>query len=218
MTIRAYQTWAWDDWLIWGGGFLFTFAGTIALQFSPSYSSWAKVPAFAAPAAWLVAALALYRSRRAFADSIAWTTTQGVWVVPGAAGAWPGISASTLEVAIREVADFWWKWDRARASIGRWPVIENYLNGTALIVRVQAWPLEDPRHGIKAKGLTYPRRVVVRMDPAALIEMGGLTAENARAEFWAVVRHEFGHVCLDALGVPQADQHAVMRDAGWADA
>jgi hypothetical protein len=199
VTIRVHRAWRWLDSLVYGGGFLL--AGVIAALIVGALSdrgagpaeTWAPV---LVPLGWALITWRLYGVRRRFVDSIAFVTGQGVSVIPGGAR-WIGAYKGEFEVAISSAVAFW------SARFNDWTRITDAVNGLVLVVSDK--PLADPKHGIaNKKGLMYPGTIAV-------------DGTLGMTDFFAVVRHEIGHVALTAMGVP-GDQHATMKQAGWVDA
>jgi hypothetical protein len=218
MTIRTFVPWGWARTLIYEvtAAVVLFLAFKLILTDTPEYSTLAKLPSLIIPAAWMAITYRLYSLRRAYAARIAWVTNQGVSVVPDAAKDWLATRRSRLESEIDKVTRFW---DQRDPVVGR---IDDFINGCALEVAVQDGPLVDPVHGIKAKAWYRPKRIAVTLPKLALQwDAMGQTNQFARQcedEFFALVRHEFGHAALAAMGVPDEAHHAKMHAAGWVDA
>lgn len=210
MKLRTFTIWGWQRWLIYGGGALLMWVASLLLIFAQTtdYTRTARLWSLLAPLTWMGISWWLYVLRSRYAARIAWVDIIGISVVPGDAWAWLVSRRKQLDEAIRDVVAFW------AGNLGGGAItvsrIVEHLNGMALQVAVSDEPIEDRRHGVRAKGLTYPSHIDVQLTPT---EMAG-----GPGSFWAVVRHEFGHACLDAMGMPPELQHQAMKDAGWRDA
>lgn len=210
MTPKPFIVWGWKRTVIYGFGLLFiAFCVVKLISYpTPEYTRLEKLPSILAPAAWAVAGAMLAHYRQVWAARIRWTTDRGMMVIPAEANEWLAARAPMLERRCDEVLDFWRRVDSFHDD-----KITEALNGLTLVVVVSDDPLWVPQHGIKAKGLAWPDRIVVRMDPAAL--KGSRTYTE---EFWTLVQHEASHAVMSAMGVPQVAQHERMRQAGapWA--
>lgn len=236
MTIRKYVAWPWGHWAVFLAGLALFVACASLLHvatFPDGYDP-PRWPGWFAPLAWCLGNLRLYQARRRYADRIVHVTTQGVtlvvWDRDAARASLDLVNSwDNLEEDIERTIRFWAGGSdsafpgegrgQQRASEARairdWKIRDG-MNGTFLEFALQTKPLDDRQHGIQARGLTRPKRVVVQVS-------GDVKGEPFRS----LVRHELGHACIFALGISDfptpgtaADtyHHRVMKEAGFHDA
>jgi hypothetical protein len=199
MKIKYHHAWTWKDSVIYGAGFIFAAAvaglagGALLRSGASALESYATL---LIPLAFLLIPLRLYQVRRRFVDGIAFTTYQGVSVVPGLS-TWIIDHDRELAEHIEEALEFWQK------HYAEWDRLEEGLNGYVLVVN--EGPVNDPKHGIMGKGeLTWDGTIAV----AGTVDL---------ATFFHYVRHGIGHVCAKVMG-EKREHHAAFRAAGWRDA
>lgn len=213
MVIRKYQPIGLARLLIYGGIFgLFVF-GVLAAFIVHDTPLPAKVIACVAAAAAGMIIDRLFATRLDYEKLIAWYTVQGAMVLPGAAKDWLAQRKSKLDDSIQSSLDWWSK------KSGR--DLSDVFNGFALQVDVQDAALKDARTGITARGLTYGDKTELWYPESPVGEaayLQGYAGREVEDLFFAIVRHEAGHRCLDALGIPVEQQHDYMREQGFPDA
>jgi hypothetical protein len=212
MTIRRYNPWDWTHWAVFLAGLAIFATVATLLQFATFEGGYAPPtwPAFLVLPAWCWPNWRLYRARKAYADRIVGWTIQGISLV-----LWNRrftdeahrLQIGGIGMMADRVARFW------DGALGGGEKIRDYFNGLAVELVYQDGPLIDRRHGVVARGLTYPKRCVVAVDTSVSI-----ADPTALAALGNLVGHELSHACLDALGIPQPAQEQSMKDAGcpWA--
>lgn len=211
MTIRRFQTVGIARVLIYGFINALFMLGVVAV-FVVGAPAQYRATAIAAALASAFITWRLLELRFAYEAQIAWYTAQGVAVLPGAARDWLGQRKTALEAALGSSLD-WWSKQSGRDMA---PV----FNGAQLAVVVQDGPLKDPRFNTEARGFTSGGKMTFWYPetPAGMAAyLKGRDGYTVEALFFAVGRHESGHLCLDDLGIPVEEQHAYMIEKGFPD-
>lgn len=143
----------------------------------------------------------------------AFHTQQGMAIVPtdsevkGRLGALCGDSIyGDMDKAIADSIEFWLRWDRKK----------NPQSSTTLehIVKVFEWgtleivsnPITSPTISYKMAGWQSANQIKVVFDGVRI---------PTTAVLLNLIRHEAGHVCLQALGVPDSTHHQLFNDSGY---
>jgi hypothetical protein len=126
-----------------------------------------------------------------------WVTSHGVRVWPGDAEAWLASRKDELEHAITQAMSWYCSKYSAEA-------VRRGVARATLQVVAQDGPLEIPKWNIKARGLTDAFEMTVLWE----LKTGG-------ADFFDVLRHEIGHVCLNAIGMASELHHEDMYRSGY---
>lgn len=211
MTIRRYQPVGLARLIIYGFINALFMLGVVA-AFATGSPAPARAIAVVAALATAFITWRLLELRFAYEAQIAWYTVQGVAVLPGAAKDWLGQRKSALESALSSSLEWWSKQSGHDLA--------DVFNGAELAVVVQDVALKDPRYNITGRGLTAGGKMTFWFPetPSGMAEYlknrDGYTVE---ALFFATVRHEAGHLCLDDLGIPVEEQHAYMLEKGFPD-
>jgi hypothetical protein len=207
MKIREYETWRWYDWPTYIlPAVLITWGAIWFVGWGAEYTLPERLPALLVPAGWWLGVALLLRSREAYARRVVGMTDQGVSVVAwnDEARLWIVEVTHLIAPAVMEVMGWW-----SMTALGKFKAatIEDFFNGLAIEVTVREKPLEDRKHGVKGRGLTYPKRCIVQV-----------TKVDLGPAFWHLLKHELSHACEDALLVPQARQEETMKALGcpWA--
>jgi hypothetical protein len=172
------------------------------LAFLAALAAGAPLPGLAAA---LVVALASgyiawrYRQfRKTFSKPpVRWVTSHGVKIMPGKAEAWLVSRKDELEHAITQAMSWYCSKHSAEA-------VRRGVARATLQVVAQDGPLEVPRWNIKARRLTDGLEMTVLWE----LKTGG-------ADFFDVLRHEIGHVCLNAIGMASELHHEDMYRTGY---
>lgn len=208
--LRIHKAWGWGDWLIYGGGFAFSvlcaalLVGTLSRNDAGAPETFAPI---LAPVLWALITWRLYTVRRAFVDSIAWVTIEGISVITDDSHArdWLAVHRSDFDQHVDSRVVSWTDYFADHGDLRGEEKIGDFLNGMCVIVHWTDNPIEDKRHGVTAQGMFWPSEIHIRMpltDPGAV--------------FWALLDHELDHACLTAMGIEQSNvtQHQVMAQAG----
>lgn len=208
---RSFKVWGWARSLIYVPvGLASAFAAGWFISYpTPEYTTREKLASVLVPLAWDFAGWMLYRYRKAWGDKLVFRTPEGVsvWGEPATrdwltTGRQVQVDVITAEVISWFALDF-----IRRGHLDARAVLADWFNGTSLEIVITDVGVSDPRHGIRKKaGLAYPKRLVLQLKP---VDMA------TGAAFIATVGHEYGHECCFAFGIPDADHHKFMKEAGF---
>lgn len=153
---------------------------------------------------WNAICILLVLARYRYQEGIAWYTRQGVAVHPGKAADWLSIRRGELEEHISNKVAFW-----CDTYPDKEDLIRNRVNGHHLEVIVQDEPVRDPWTCQEGRGITEGGKTRILWEPG-----------TQGRDFFAILRHELGHLCLKAAGVGGTTQrhHGVMEQVGDPDA
>lgn len=190
------------------------FTSSAVVMFVVGAPAPAKAAAITAALATVFACWRFLQVHYRYAAKIAWYTRQGVAIIPGEVRDWLASYKTELEEHIDRPIR-WWCNRLASTGVAHPDRIRDYVNGSELTVVVQEGPLVHPRTGEKARAFTDGKHVQIwypsASDAAAKAYLKGYDTRTIKDLFFALVRHEFGHLPLNAVGVPPGEQHTRME-------
>lgn len=213
MVVRKYVAVGWERLLIYGG-ILGMFLAALIAVFVKSGVPWQfRLITCLSTAATFMIEERLLAVRLDYEKLIAWYTVQGAAVLPGALKDWLAQRKTKLEQSIQSSLDWWAK------QSGR--DLSEVFNGFVFDIVSSDAALKDAQTGETARGFTYSDKTVLWY-PESPVGVGeylkGYAGREVEELFFDIVKHEAGHRCLDALGIPVEQQHQYMRDKGFPDA
>lgn len=205
--MTRYRVFAWPVPLFIGIAVAFV-AGAIATWFAPAPLPMRLIASACALGGAAALGAVIWR-RIAYAETIKGQTDMGVWIIVPAElqtrwqwGRLNGAIENFLDIQreIRRAVAFWLPNYSTRSAD-----IDAKLDGLILRLSPTRMPTVKDGQPYMAKGLSWTGESRVWWPPD---DQGGT------ALMLALVRHEISHQILDACGIPQDNQHAVMGTAG----